>query len=295
MLITVGMPVFNDIAFIRQSLDSILQQSFTNFELIISDDQSTDGSADICKAYAEKDSRIRYIRQSRNIGISANMKFLLNEAKGKYFMWAANDDLWENDFIQLLIEGLESNQNCVAAFVPYVCIDEQENEIKSLKVRAIDYSGPSSYHRIVKLTKYYDDAFGYGVFVREKILDVRFPTWVWPNARCAYNNIYPSLFYYLTKGNFLLVGSKPRWYNRIKNQPHHKVPYRGRLIPCYLAFVVRKMNVAAESIASVRKGGGSFRLIMKISPYLFKRFAEDCWLELRAQIRNYKTGIIKLV
>ena len=75
-LISIGMPVFNDRDFIERSIQSLLNQTFCNFELIISDDCSTDGSQDICLWYANLDSRIKYIRHAKNIGISNNIKFV---------------------------------------------------------------------------------------------------------------------------------------------------------------------------------------------------------------------------
>ncbi|HPM29495.1 MAG TPA: glycosyltransferase family 2 protein [Chryseolinea sp.] len=294
MLLSIGMPVFNDAAFLPSALDSLLNQSFKDFELIISDDQSTDGSADICKDYALRDNRIKYIRQSENIGISANMKFLLNESVGKYFMWAANDDVWDIDFVDELVNALESNQTAIVAFCPYLYINEATEVIPPAAIRAFDYSANRAYERIQNLTKFYDDGFGYGIFVREKILEVEFPRWVWPNQKCAYNNIYPSLFFYLTKGDFLLVGSKPLWFNRIKNNPHHSIPYRGHMIPCYLAFVIRKINLVLWCFVCVQRASGSIGLLINILPLLFRRFAEDCWVELKTQIRNYKAGMVKL-
>ncbi len=294
MLLSIGMPVFNDATFLPAALDSLLNQSFKNFEFIISDDQSTDGSADICKDYALRDNRIKYIRQTENIGISANMKFLLNESVGKYFMWAANDDIWSLDFITELVNALEGNHTAIVAFCPYLYINQSSEVIQPATLRAFDYSARRAYERIRNLTKFYDDGFGYGIFVREKILDVEFPRWVWPNHKCSYNNIYPSLYFYLAKGDFLLVGSTPLWFNRIKNNPHHSIPYRGHLIPCYWAFVIRKINLAFWCFVSVKRACGSLGLSIKILPLLFVRFTEDCWMELRAQIRNYKAGMIKL-
>lgn len=216
MFLSIGMPVFNDARFLPAALDSILNQSFRDFELIISDDLSTDGSADICKDYAARDPRIRYIRQQKNTGISANMKFLLEEARGKYFMWAANDDLWDADFISSLISSLEKDPASIVAFSPFTYIDEDSQVIEPAVIRTVDYAGENAFERVRKLTRIYDDGFGYGIFVREKILQVEFPRWIWPNHTCAYNNIYPSLFFYLTKGNFRLVGTKPLWFNRLK-------------------------------------------------------------------------------
>ena len=91
--VSIGMPVYNGETYIREALDSLLQQTFTDFELIISDNASTDGTGVICKEYAFGDSRIRYIRQATNLGAVGNFEFVLNEARGEYFMWAAHDDL----------------------------------------------------------------------------------------------------------------------------------------------------------------------------------------------------------
>ena len=79
-MITIGMPVYNDIDFIEESIQSILAQSFVNFKLLISDDGATDGSELICEKYEKLDNRVVYIRQEVNLGISKNMQFLLNSA-----------------------------------------------------------------------------------------------------------------------------------------------------------------------------------------------------------------------
>jgi len=91
--VSIGMPVYNGERFITEAIDSILAQTFTDFELIISDNASTDGTEAICNVYAARDSRIRYFRQSKNYGALFNFKFVLNEAQGLYFKWAATDDL----------------------------------------------------------------------------------------------------------------------------------------------------------------------------------------------------------
>jgi len=107
MRVSIGMPVYNGAAYIRRALDSLLAQTFAEFELIISDNASMDGTQKICEEYERADSRIRYIRQKKNIGPIRNFDFVLNQAEGEYFMWAAHDDLWERRFIELLIRELE--------------------------------------------------------------------------------------------------------------------------------------------------------------------------------------------
>ena len=109
------MPVYNGEKFIREALDSLLAQTFTDFELIISDNASTDGTESICREYAEKDARIRYVRQIENKGAIANFKFVLDEAKAEYFMWAAHDDMWGENFIKNNREYLKVNSHCVGS------------------------------------------------------------------------------------------------------------------------------------------------------------------------------------
>jgi glycosyltransferase involved in cell wall biosynthesis len=101
--VSIGMPVFNGEAFLCEALDSLLAQTFTDFELIISDNGSTDGTEGICRDYAEHDLRIKYVRQPKNQGSSFNFKFVLDKAVGEYFMWAAADDQWSPNWIAHLL------------------------------------------------------------------------------------------------------------------------------------------------------------------------------------------------
>ena len=109
------MPVYNSEKFIRNALDSLLSQTFRDFELIISDNASTDSTSAICLEYAGRDTRIRYIYQNKNMGGKWNFNFVLQEASCKYFMWAAVDDYWFPTFIEKNIKVLESNNKIVCS------------------------------------------------------------------------------------------------------------------------------------------------------------------------------------
>lgn len=290
------MPVFNDKAFIRQALDSLLNQTHTEFELILSDDCSSDGSADICLEYAGRDPRIRYIRQPANIGISRNMEFLLKEAKGTYFMWAANDDEWDPDFIKVLLEGLKSHPGAVVAFSNVAEIDEHGEVMCILDPKRIDYSGARAEDRLNKLIRVFYDGFGYGLFVRSKIMGVRFPVWWWINRTCAYNNIYPTLCFYLAKGDYVQCGDRPLWMNRFKDQSNinHKVPYRNSFIRGNFAFALRKFNLVVFSLRSIRRAGGSFGLQAKVFFPMFVRwFLKPAYHELKLSSGRLSKGETK--
>ena len=111
--ISIGMPVYNGSLFIREAIDSLLAQTYTNFELIISDNCSTDSTEAICRKYAARDKRIRYIRHVQNRGALANFAFVLDQAEGEFFMWAAADDRWQADWIATLLHISEQFE-CLA-------------------------------------------------------------------------------------------------------------------------------------------------------------------------------------
>lgn len=108
--VSIGMPVYNGEPFIREALHSLLAQTFTDFELIISDNASTDGTEAICREYAVRDQRIRYVRQLENRGWLANFQFVLDESVGEYFMWAAADDLQKETFVEKLASTLDQHE-----------------------------------------------------------------------------------------------------------------------------------------------------------------------------------------
>jgi glycosyltransferase involved in cell wall biosynthesis len=114
--VSIGMPVYNGEAFIREALDSLLAQTFTDFELIISDNASTDGTEMICREYASNDERIRYVRQPENRGATANFQFVLDEAVGAYFMWAAADDRRHPDFLRFALQVLSDDASVGVVF-----------------------------------------------------------------------------------------------------------------------------------------------------------------------------------
>src|SRR6516164_196463 len=105
--LSIGLPVYNGEKYLAESLDSLLGQTFEDFELIISDNASTDSTGDICQRYAKQDSRIRYIRQPRNIGLAANHNFVIGQARGDLFKWAADDDLCARDLVRDCVDALD--------------------------------------------------------------------------------------------------------------------------------------------------------------------------------------------
>lgn len=117
-LVSIGLFVYNGAQTLRAAIDSILNQSFSDFELIISDNASSDDTENICCEYAQKDLRVRYIRQRKNQGASKNMQVVFDEARGEYFMWAAHDDVRSLDYVDLNLRFLQSHPDYVASTSP---------------------------------------------------------------------------------------------------------------------------------------------------------------------------------
>jgi glycosyltransferase involved in cell wall biosynthesis len=146
--VSIGMPIFNGEKYIREALESLLSQSHTNFELIISDNASTDKTEEICIQYAASDPRIRYVRQPENIGVDANFRFVLDEARGEYFMWAAADDVWDVTWIKDLLDSMKKT-GAEAAFGTIQCIDEHSLKLKHIANNTtFDYRGPQWYRQL---------------------------------------------------------------------------------------------------------------------------------------------------
>jgi glycosyltransferase involved in cell wall biosynthesis len=115
-LVSIGMPIYNGAKFLRPALDSLLAQKFSEFELLISDNASADDTAVICNEFAVRDSRIKYFRQTSTIPALENFNFVLRQATGEFFMWAACDDVWEPGFVGALTKLLQGNATAVLAF-----------------------------------------------------------------------------------------------------------------------------------------------------------------------------------
>jgi glycosyltransferase involved in cell wall biosynthesis len=130
VIISVGMPVYNGEKFIAESIQSILNQTLTEFELIISDNASSDRTEEICRAFVDKDPRIRYYRNAENIGAARNYKRLLDLARGEYFRWSNSDDLIAPQLHASCLDALESNAEAVLSYGKTKLIDERGATIK---------------------------------------------------------------------------------------------------------------------------------------------------------------------
>jgi glycosyltransferase involved in cell wall biosynthesis len=122
--VAIGMPVWNGEQFVSEAIESILGQTYGDFELVISDNASTDGTAEICSAYAKQDGRIRYIRQKKNIGAAPNHNEVFRRSSGSYFKWACHDDVLASEFIHECVRVLDADEAATVCCPATVLINE---------------------------------------------------------------------------------------------------------------------------------------------------------------------------
>ena len=175
-MVSIGMPVYNGREFIRKALDSLLNQTHTNFELIISDNQSTDNTEIIVQEYAKKDNRIKYVKSEKNKGAISNLNKVFSLAKYDYFMWASHDDFWSKNYIELCLEGFNYNNNIVLSTVISSIVDSHtENEIA--RDHGLDTTNKNSANKFISYRKYLRtfpgaDCIFYGLFDRKALSKV---------------------------------------------------------------------------------------------------------------------------
>jgi glycosyltransferase involved in cell wall biosynthesis len=159
--LTIGLPVYNGQNYVSESLDSLLAQTYSDFELIISDNASTDGTEEICRDYAERDSRVRYVRQRVNIGAAPNHNYLVQAARGRLFKWAAHDDLFGPKLVDRCIEALDDRPELILAHAYMGIVDEQGKTLDVYDYRlATDSPRASERFRSLMFTDGGDDFYG---------------------------------------------------------------------------------------------------------------------------------------
>ena len=145
-LVTIGVPVFNGEKYLVQTLTSLLNQTYQNIEVLVSDNCSTDGTELICLDFESRDSRLKFIRQPSNQGWIANYEYLVANAHGEFFCWCGADDTREPEFVSTLVNCLLSETGVVCAMSDVCDIDENGSQIgcQSLELIRLNHSKPPS-------------------------------------------------------------------------------------------------------------------------------------------------------
>ena len=123
--VTIGLPVRDGERFLEAAIEAILAQSFRDFALVISDNGSDDRTPEICRGYASRDSRVRYVRNDVNVGAAANFNAVFRGNETEYFKWASHDDVIGRDFLSRCVDALDSRPDAVLSFPQVLLIDER--------------------------------------------------------------------------------------------------------------------------------------------------------------------------
>ena len=169
-IVSIGLPVYNGENYISEAIKSFIKQSFKNIELIIFDNASEDRTEEICQKWAKRDPRIIYHRNPRNLGAGPNFNLTFKLAKGKYFKWAAHDDICHPLYLEKCVETLEKNPDVVLCHSKIVWIDHNGEKIKNWNKYLEESQSINLVNRfksLINLNHYCFDIFG---LIRSEIL-----------------------------------------------------------------------------------------------------------------------------
>jgi glycosyltransferase involved in cell wall biosynthesis len=172
-LVSIGFPVYNGGRTFVNALESLLAQTYTHFELIISDNASSDGTWERCQEYAARDSRIKLARNPTNLGALSNFTHVLETASGKYFMWAAHDDIWYPDFIRHCVEQLETHPGATLCYSQQLFVHYGSGKEK-IQSYSSDLQDIKRWKRVFCLLTHNPIPYAiiYGLFRRDAIVSV---------------------------------------------------------------------------------------------------------------------------
>jgi len=190
VLISIVTPMYNGEKFVSQTIESVLAQTYRNWEMVIVDDGSKDNSAAIVANYAEKDSRIRLIQQS-NSGSAAARNHALREANGRYICFLDADDLWDSQFLEKQFDFLQQ-QDAALVYCSYRRIDVNGQEILKpfIVPPKVNYKGLLKTCSISCLTAMFDKTKIGEIYFNESLKSMRDDFVFWLTILKRIDNAY---------------------------------------------------------------------------------------------------------
>ena len=131
-LVSIGLPVYNGEELLPSLLESVLNQTFSNFELIISDNGSTDKTVEICTEFSKKDTRVKLFQNSENRGPAYNFTKVLSLSRGPYFIWLAHDDEWRDNHLETVLDRIKDSEDTVLAVNGWYHMDDNGKSMNNL-------------------------------------------------------------------------------------------------------------------------------------------------------------------
>jgi glycosyltransferase involved in cell wall biosynthesis len=146
--VSIGLPVYNGERYLVHALESLLGQSFEDFEIVISDNCSTDRTAEICLEHASRDKRIVYHQNEQNIGISANHNLVFELSRGIFFKWAAHDDMYDRDFVRRCVEVMQLAPPSVSVVYTHCDVIDEFGRLCDFESDTVALDSPSAARRL---------------------------------------------------------------------------------------------------------------------------------------------------
>lgn len=205
------MPVHNGASTLQRALASVLGQTYENIEIILSDNASSDDTPAIAQRAAEQDARVRYFRQPKAISAWENFRFVLEQATGEYFFWAADDDLRSPDYVERLLSALAGSPGAALAVSDVVRFYPDTDPASGTVASSAGAEGPRSYAQLVRDVILSDCSEFYGLFRTEYLRE-------FPWTGFDYGPDHILLFYVRLRGDVTYVPDA-LFYESIRRAP----------------------------------------------------------------------------
>lgn len=290
--VSIGLPVFNGNRFIKRALDSLLKQDYGKFELIISDNASTDTTLSICKEYAAGDKRISVYEQKQNIGSFANFNTVLRLARGEYFMWAADDDYWHPEFISSMVNELENHQEAGVSMCAVDRILDTGEFLDSIRFKNRDNPNNKGYFQMLKcitsIKKY--NMFFSGLWRTNLLKQATISYEVPKFDRLLISQMaLATRFRYVDQVFHIRTHHRQPSNVRLPNEKFNKMENKDKLVDIKILFALGKMICNSKIIPWYRKiylpvalwRFEKLLLLLRIMQQIRKRVNPDTWDRLK--------------
>ena len=201
-LVTILIPTYNRVSMLTDAIESAINQTYKNIEIIISDNHSEDSTEEICKRYAEKDSRIKYFRQNENIGLTNNSNFLSSQLTGEFFIWLCDDDWLDLDYVEKSVDFLIKHPDYSFVSPQTVLYTPNKKKIRTCDFVNLDDTRPEQ--RLVKfISKFTYANVATGVF-RKIVIDEMYESdRIYYKGRYGDDSIFIIKYLFAGKGKIL--------------------------------------------------------------------------------------------
>ena len=284
--ITVGLIVYNGEEFIANAIESLIRQTYKNFEVIISDNHSNDKTEEICKKFCKFDNRLKYIKQEYNKGMLENHNFVLEKANGDYFIWMSHDDIFQPEFFSTCLKEFQKDKKLTSVFTSFCFIDIKNNVLKSNVL--LDFESNTI---CGQLHKYWNisslplqespiwasrDVMMYSL-TKTNIIKNKFKlkNWSWPSNKVVTCHAHLIANFFLASGKFKCVKGYDLFYKRLKKPSLNKVQSsflkktKEKVLGCILVLQL----IIRTFILVYNKKNFSFICLAKLAVLLFKFYS----------------------